>query len=201
MAIKKVSKYVNEEGFTFNFEPIEDSLTIKETSNGYEARYLVRDEYPERPDQMCDDNSLFLVNYHRDFYMENKIIGKKEVKEWHQTGKLPSAISRNYHIFKLSCLVHSGVWLSLSNSFDCVPGGWDTSHVGLVFVGKNIAKTRKEALELADSLVKEWNQYLTGDVYGCVREVYNKNKEQIDVDSCWGFYGYNYALNDLQSVF
>jgi len=48
------------------------------------------------------------------------------------------------------------------------------------------------------SLVESWNEYLGGDVYGCVKETYDKNKKQIDQDSCWGFYGYKYALEELK---
>lgn len=203
MKIKKVvtTKYVGEDGFEFTFEPMEDSLTIKKTKEGYEARYLAQDNYPERPDQMCDDISLFLVNYHRDFYVENnKIIAKEDVINWYQTGALPSVIDRNYYSFKLSCLVHSGVWLSLNSNFSCDPQGWDTSQVGAVFVGKEIAKTKEEAIELANSLVKEWNQYLSGDVYGCIIETYGEDKQQIDIDSCWGYYGYNESLKELKCM-
>lgn len=39
--------------------------------------------------------------------------------------------------------------------------------------------------EVAKSLVNEWNQYLSGDVWGYVI----KDEEGEEVDSCWGYYG------------
>ena len=38
---------------------------------------------------------------------------------------------------------------------------------------------------VAKSVVDEWNQYLSGDVWGYVI----KDEEGEEVDSCWGFYG------------
>lgn len=45
MTIKKITTTIyrdDEEGFTFTFEPADNSLTIKKTDEGYEARYLTR---------------------------------------------------------------------------------------------------------------------------------------------------------------
>jgi len=45
----------------------------------------------------------------------------------------------------------------------------------------------------------QWNQYLSGDVYEIIKETYDKEKNHLDHDSCWGFYGYKYALEALQT--
>ena len=47
MSVKKVvtTQYIGEgehAGFNFHFEPLEDTLTIEKTKEGYTARYLVR---------------------------------------------------------------------------------------------------------------------------------------------------------------
>lgn len=202
-----------EEGFEYTFHPVDDSITITETETGYEARYLVTDENPFNPADRDDDEGLFLVNYHRDFYVEKeKILSKDDLVNWYrsdfddykddptdetETGKFP--LADKYHIFPLSCLVHSGVWLSLNSSFACDSGGWDTSHVGAVFASIEEWPEKDKAFEAAAGLVEEWNQYLTGDVYGIIKETYDKEKNQIDHDSCWGFYGHKYALEALQS--
>lgn len=78
MAISKIVKYVNEEGFTFQFEPIEDTLKVKAVNIakhkskyiiGYEARYLIQDTNPTSPEDN-GDNNLFLVGYHSDFTVD-----------------------------------------------------------------------------------------------------------------------------------
>lgn len=209
--IKKVVtvKYIDDDGFEFTHEPVDGSLTITETNDGYEARYLVYDSDPFPPEDNGDD-ALFLVNFHRDFEVENEIIPKDDLVNWYrrdfsdyedEDGKIPDHIPQEdeYWIFPLSCLSHSGVWLSLDRSFSCDPGGWDTSHVGAVLVSKKEWDDKEKAYKAAESLVEEWNQYLTGDVYGIVKETYNKDKEQVDEESCWGFYGHKWAMEALKT--
>jgi len=132
----------------------------------------------QNPNEWSDDN-VFLVNYHNDFYVENdKIITKNDVKNWYAGEKIEQA--KDYHIFMLSCLIHSGVWLSLNYSFVSDGQGWDTSHIGIVLVSKKEARTKKKALKLAEGLLETWNDYLSGNVYGYDVE---------GIASCWGFYG------------
>lgn len=216
--IKKIvtTQYIDEEdGFVFSHEPIEESLSIKATPDGFEVRYLAQDDFLDQgPEEWSDDN-LFLVNYHRDFEVHrDKIITKNDLANWYredfddykedqmdekEIGKFP--LAEKYHIYPLSCYVHSGVLLSLRtgnwNPFD--QQGWDTSHVGAVLVSKEEWPDEKKAIKAAEGLVEMWNQYLSGDVYGIVRENYDRDKKQVDMDSCWGFYGHKYALEALQT--
>jgi len=195
--IRKVVSFVNDDGFEFTFEPIEDSLSIEKTKGGYEAKYLVQDIESECSPEMDEDESVFLVNYHDDFEVEQKeIIIKEDVRDWYQGRKIKQ--EKDYYIFPLSCLVHSGVWLSLQDSFVCDPGGWDTSHVGIVLVSRKEAETKEMAFELAGGLIETWNMYLSGDVYGIVKEFYTKEKEYISHDAVWGCYGYEYAKKALE---
>ena len=213
--IRRAPIYRDEdEGFDYAFDPIEDSISIKETPEGFEVRYLVQDSDPMPPDEMDDDN-LFLVNYHRSFDVRrDKIIKENDLINWYrqdfddykedpddenEAGKFP--LETDYHIFALSCYIHSGVLLSLRrgnwNPFD--QQGWDTSHVGAVLVSREEWPDAEKAQAAAESLVETWNQYLSGDVYGIVKETFDKEKNQVDEDSCWGFYGYKYALEALKT--
>jgi len=208
--IKRAPIYRDEdEGFEYTFEPVEDSISIKETPEGFEVRYLVQDSDSMPPDEM-DDDHLFLVNYHRDFDVRrDKIIKKDDLKNWYRQDcedcKDDPCLHRRweaeYHIFALSCYIHSGVVLSLRrgnwNPFD--QQGWDTSHVGAVLVSRKEWPDAEKAQEAAESLVETWNQYLSGDVYGIVKETFDKEKNQVDEGSCWGFYGYKYALEALKT--
>jgi hypothetical protein len=194
--INKRTVFENEDGFEFSHEPIEDTLLIVKTKGGFEARYLVQDDDPIYPDDDGDE-SLFLVHFHRDFRVEKKdIIKRDDLAAWYNGEKIPQ--EKDYFIFKVSALIHSGVYLRLGSS---APQnsymGFDDCHVGAVLVSKSEFKTRAKAEKAAAGLVENWNQVLSGDVYGCVVEFYNKDKEQIDLESCWNFCGYEEAKKEL----
>jgi hypothetical protein len=211
--IRKVitTRFIDDEkGFEFYHEPVKDTLIIQETPEGFEARYLVQDDSAMPPDEMDDDN-LFLVNYHRDFDVRrDKIITENDLQNWYRKdfsdyddgeGNLPDNIPQaaEYWIFSLAAYIHGGVCLSLGSGSHFPDQRWDVSHVGAVLVNRKEWPTKNKAIEAAENKVKEWNQYLSGDVYGIVKETYNKEKKQVDHDSCWGFYGHRYALEALQT--
>ena len=197
MKVHKEIRYATDQGFYLTFQPAnEDDIILKKTKSGYEIKYLVQDDSNFSPDEE-GDNNLFLVNYHRDFFVGRKdIISKEESIDWYQGKKIEQ--SRDYYIFQLSCLVHSGVWLSLSDSFTCDSGGWDTSHVGVVLASKKEFKSRSKAVVAAEGLIKTWNYHLTGDVYMTVKEFYNEKKEQIHHDITGGYYGYKESMKELE---
>ena len=162
------------------------------------------EDYQGSPDENGDD-SLFLVNYHNDFNVMNKLVTKDDVKAYYQHkagqgceacdnaeryGKCEEyqnikALEKIYRLYPLSILSHSGVWLKLAGSFASDPSGWDTSTVGMVFVSRKEWKTEKKAREAARSLINEWNDNLSGNVYGYAVE----DSEGFAVDSVWGFCG------------
>lgn len=119
------------------------------------------------------DNEVFLVADHRQFYVKPPKGSSFEsvVEDYKET----------HHIFGLEAYIHSGVSLSLSNEGNFPDRQWDVSQLGAVFVAKTVACTKKKARHHAEDLIKTWNQYLSGEVYGF----------QIPEteDSCWGFYG------------
>jgi hypothetical protein len=198
--MKKVTKtkFVDDSGFSYDFEPVNDEVTIIKQGDKFKAFYLAPDTYPQSPDEW-DDCGVFIVNYHRDFWVEKKDIITADDLCAHYHGERLE-IEDEYYIFPMSCLVHSGVWLSLAHSFACDSGGWDTSHVGAVLVSKKECPDEKTAEKWAEGQVETWNQYLSGDVYGVVCETFNKDKEQLDQESCWGFYGHESAKEELQSM-
>jgi hypothetical protein len=89
---------------------------------------------------------------------------------------------------------HSGITMS-TGSFSCP---WDSGQVGFIFITKADAlkewgkpgqtrmskRVRDAALACLEAEVKEYDQYLTGDVYGYVIE-----GDDEFVACCWGFYG------------
>lgn len=62
----------------------------------------------------------------------------------------------------------------------------------------------RATLALAKSVLEEYNQWLAGDCYGTVVEIFTKQDGEWvlqDEDSCWGYVGENYAKQELASLF
>jgi len=189
--MRKITTWINEDGFEFAFEPIEDTLKIRKHRGGFKATYLVQDELSTF-DSFIDDSSLCMVNYHRDFRIDQDMITEDDARAFYRGGAIPQ--QKDYWIFPMASYIHSGVRLYLgtaSNPSGVGMGEWDTSHVGLVLVSKAEWKTRKKAEAAAEGLINESNLILEGQVYGIVAEYYDKNKKPIGApDSCWGYVGF-----------
>lgn len=156
----------------------------------------------------CGDH---VVLYKQCWITNDKVIKENDVRNWFRQdfeeykdnpyskakGKFPW--DKDYHIFPLSAYIHSGVLLSMRSSFPCDPQGWDTSTCGVVMASKKEWRMKKSAMKAAQSKVEEWNMYLSGDVWGVIQEYFDKEKNQVDHDSCWGYYGYEYAMEELKA--
>ena len=114
--IKPVTKYVSEEGFEFTFNPVEDTVTVEQTKDGYTAKYLVRDENAESPADYGDDGVGYLVSYHRDFDVrKDDIITEDDARRLYQGEKIDQ--QKDYHIFLVDAYIHGGVALSFAGGF------------------------------------------------------------------------------------
>ena len=153
--------------------------------------YLIKqDSFAENPDIDLDD--LFLVYDHRDFCVERKEFYPPEINDY-LNGDTDYDFS-NFWIFPVYAYIHSEVSLSLSHNGD----RWDTSMRGYVLVNKNIKEDFNEELakNYADDLIKEWNMYLSGDVYDL--RIYKfdicdhcGHEEETLIEFITGIYGYD----------
>jgi len=102
----------------------------------------------------------------------------------------------NQHFLELPLYLydHSGITMKTS-PFSC---GWDSGQVGFIYISKDKirGKWEEKIYEYLKSEVKTYDQYLTGDVYGFVIE----DQDGDVIDSCWGFYGEEYAREEVQSI-
>lgn len=109
---------------------------------------------------------------------------------------------------------HSGITMRVGhagdNPFDSA--GWDSSDVGAIFttpariaelcgderyVPRDFDGTHEEWItEQLENEVKEYDSYLTGDVYGYIIT----DDTGAERDSCWGFTGYKYAKIELEAA-
>jgi len=138
---------------------------------------VIYDQNADSPDEW-GYHDAFIVHDHRMFSVERKGFDPADIFEDLKAGK---TLYDGYHIFPLYAYIHSGVALSLGRSSYPFTCNWDTSFAGFVLVKKTKGWSwRKDKAEtIAKAIVKEWNCYLSGDVYGYSSEV----------GSVWGFYG------------
>lgn len=117
---------------------------------------------------------------------------------------LKEAKNNNDIIYPLYCYQHSGIALSLSNTYP-FNDRWDAGQVGYIIVDREKAikeyghkiltqNLKDRVHKVIENEINTYNQYLAGDVYG-----YNITKEG-DVDSCWGYYGMDYIVEEAKSV-
>lgn len=151
------------------------------------------DDMNESPESW-GDSGLFLTGYHSDFWVKGiEKISKELAQDIARGGKYDdNSINENaaeyikeYHIFGLEAYIHSGVALALSQEGNFPDRRWDVSQLGLVFASKAEFKTRDKAEEAARTLIKTWNEYLSGNVWGFTIKDAAGNEH----DSCWSYYG------------
>lgn len=151
----------------------------------------------------------------------------REMEEFHAGGDLIRAVlkhlQRHYGttvVLPLYLYEHSGISISAGanlldgggvntrthNPFD--PGGWDTSFVGLIFNRPHDNEWGPTAMteEAMQDEVREYNDYLTGQVYGVIieervtRTVETRRMDGAirstvegegwdEVEACWGYIG------------
>lgn len=96
---------------------------------------------------------------------------------------------------------HSGITMK-TTPFGC---RWDSGKVGYIYVSKEAvrkeysvkrisAKLRERVLNVLESEIETFDQYITGDVYGFSIE----DDEGNIVDSCTGFYGRDWNINGIK---
>ena len=145
---------------------------------------IERDEYPTSPDEFNDYDSCFLVYDHRDFTVKVKGYEPLNIYEYIAEGNPP--IYDGYFVFPVYAYIHSGVALSLGKNSYPFNDSFDTSMRGFALVKKDseYTPTSEAAQKVAQALVTEWNDYLSGNVW-----VYQVARNGEIVDSCAGFYG------------
>jgi hypothetical protein len=109
-------------------------------------------------------------------------------------------------IVPLGLLDHSGLSMYAGggpHAFDSA--GWDSGTVGFIYVtrariveeyGDDSPESREQARRCMLAEIETYDQYLRGDVYG-----YTVEDEAGNVlDSCWGFYGTEYAMDEARAA-
>ena len=162
----------------------ENEAIYTEKKNGLTIK-IYQSEYHESPREW--DNLGLMVCFHGRHELGDKhTMSIEEAKELMQSKDIVS--------LPLFLYEHSGMTISTDNTrypFNC---RWDSGQVGFIYVTKE--KIRKEygnagkksierAIKCMVGEVKEYDNYLTGNVYSYVIE----DEQGEHIDSCSGYYG------------
>ena len=152
------------------------SLGDKQAKSGAEAVY----------------NTLLEFGYDQE-KLEDQYAENREFVDWGM-----AEIEERAVVLPLYLYDHSGITMS-TKPFSCP---WDSGQVGFIYIShEDIRKEygklwRKKATRLLISEVEIYDQYLTGEVYGFTIEPLEDTEIECN-DSCWGFYGYDYAMKEM----
>lgn len=191
-----------------------------EEYKGYKINIYYSEDY-DSPNDWGDDN-LFLVYSHRQFDVRRQPFKPYEIAEYfnHKNNIEKLLNGRNksdlladeqealieeedylnqyydyeaeYWVSPVEAFIHSGVTLSLFH--DKKQCQWDSSVSGFIFAKRDEFPTEESAICVMESLIEEWNQYLSGEVYGfeVIKEDFcshcSTTTEEL-IDSCSGYYG------------
>lgn len=173
---------------------------------------ISQSEYCDSPDEW--EQESFLVYDHRDFMVERKGVEPRNIHDYLQIKEeLKSSFielsyleelqdnlkdyfdyDAEYWIFRVYAYIHSGVSLSLGRSEYPFNDRWDVSSTGFVLVKKEHFSEFKRATEIAQSIIDEWNDYLSGNVWDMTVEERQTctccgHTEMEVLDSCSCYYG------------
>jgi len=171
--------------------------------NGHQEGYTATLYYDTDPDNPKDWSNLGTITYAK---RSSYTLGHKGVDADEDAEIARKVESGEYIGLPVYAYVHSGATIKAgySNPFGCP---WDSGRSGWVYVsradalketgGTRLTKKKREQIEKTlRAEVNVFAQYLEGDVYGIV--ITDPDGEQ--VDSCWGFYGFDYAKEEAERM-
>lgn len=176
-------------------------LLVKRAENNLYRLSIYVDDMAESPREW--DNLGTMVHGHRRYNLGDYEMWNTELyssyDEWLEGEILSEYNEDEVVVLPLYIYDHSGVTMNTSG-FRCP---WDSGQVGWIYVTPD--KIRGEygevnldnlirAEKVLESEIKEFDNFLRGDVYGFVVEKKIQcnecgHVEYEHIDSCWGFYG------------
>lgn len=161
------------------------------------------DESPENPRKW--DNVTTMVCLNKGYSLGDKHdYDSSDYNSWDEMEQRIKEDYKRYMIKPLYLYDHGGITISTS-PFSC---NWDSGQIGFVLIEEKKWKmcmgetevTEERLNEIINNEVKEYDQYLRGDVYGVkVFEKCTCDKGHIhenEIHACWGFYSEEDAIED-----
>lgn len=151
------------------------------------------------------DQCSYMICFHKRYDLGDKHNYKFEnYDSWDDLEK--SLIEEHSPIVIKPLYLYDHGCISIATSrFSC---SWDSGQVGFIIMTAEQAKELFEVSEIDEKVikrcdnyieasVKEYDQYLTGDIYGYVIKETETDEE---VTSCWGFYGIDSVKEEANDV-
>lgn len=147
------------------------------------------------------DNLGTMICFHRRYDLGDKHnYSSDDYDSWEEMKKAIQKEENTAVILPLYLYDHSGISIS-TGAFSC---RWDSGQIGFIFVskekalqefgGKIVTAKLKEKLErILEGEVETYDQYVRGEVYGF--QIVDEDDNHID--SCYGFYGTDFATNGM----
>jgi hypothetical protein len=163
----------------------------------YRSR-IEQDEPPENPRHDFDQVSTFAMSHRRyDFGDKGAPTDPDQIRE--TIAKVEREGGESLPVYMYD---HSGQTIR-TYPFECP---WDSGQIGMIwmtaaqiretFAVKRITKAvREKARTSMIAEIQTLDDYLTGNVYGVIIESVDGDDVE-EVDSCWGFYGHDYATEE-----
>lgn len=156
--------------------------------------HIYTDDNPINP-RILNDNFGHMVCFHRDYILGDKhTLDESNFSSWDEIRQYLVQVENAIIILPLYLFDHSGLTMQTTPFYD----PWDSMRVGFIYCNTEDIKEcflLKDSSEITPGIlktaennliyeVKEYDEYLRGDVYGFI--LYKDGEE---TDSCWGFYG------------
>ena len=164
---------------------------------------IIQENDPESPREW--DNLGKMICFHSRYNLGDKHdFSREEAQKFLKSKEI--CVSLPLYLYD-----HSGITMKTS-PFGC---RFDSMCVGFIYVTKeqvrkeyNVKRINKELIEkvtkVLEGEVETYDQYLTGDIYGYkifkVTECELGHEHKEEVDSCWGYFGVSYCLEEAESV-
>ncbi len=151
----------------------------REIVNGFTIRILADDDHDRNIADSCDPTWAALHCFHRRYRMPrvDSLPSADDCDGWADMRERIEA--KGFQAFNVSMIDHSGTSVKIGSFHD----PWDSGQIGFAVVPADVAPD--VALERATALVREWDDYMTGNVWGFdVTDAHGQH-----IESCWGFVG------------
>ena len=167
-----------------------------EEYKGYTIRIL-HDQDCSSPRE--NDNLATIATWHKRYQLG-------DVQPSEEPSEYIAGLPKGSIVLPVLMYEHSGIALSTSAGSYPFTDPWDSGQVGYIHVSRDrvlkewsakrlTAKLRAKVLDVLKSEIKEYGAYVNGECYGYVIEDVDGDQ----IDSCWGFIGYEYVQQEARS--
>lgn len=173
---------------------------------------IEHDEDAEDPRKGFDNHLGIMVCSHRRYDLGDKDHGIdfNAHNSWAEVEATLRKTKDAALVLPLFLYDHSGLRLKVGSFQGHLPQGhaeFDSGQVGFIYVSRaalreeySVKRLSKKTLATAEKVLRsevdEYDDYLSGQVYGYVIE----DAEGEHLDSCWGFYGLEYCEQEAKSA-